>query len=257
MRQSQGSKATVLAIHGSASSGHQWRSLRAALEGDCNIIAPDMPGYGPRRDLSKGVDRMHYFWTLMEQATGSVDLVAHSFGGAVALALANAFPSKTRSVLLYDPVIAIPIAGGGNKLPTDLAALWYYVQSTCGAAAMEAFMCYWSAPSVWAAMSEEQRARLLLHETALRRDFSEITSGYWTPVDTVYQGPMRVFCGEKSPSAIRQICGYLARAYPQSDITTLAGLDHMAPLSRPGQFDAALKDSLIGSPTQNLSRYAA
>ena len=42
----QGESAPVIALHGSASTGAQWRSLAGYLEGRFQIFTPDLPGYG-------------------------------------------------------------------------------------------------------------------------------------------------------------------------------------------------------------------
>lgn len=37
----------ILALHGSASSGRQWRALAETLAGSRPVVAPDLAGYGP------------------------------------------------------------------------------------------------------------------------------------------------------------------------------------------------------------------
>jgi len=98
--------APVLFIHGSACNGRMWRAYQAALAPRASV-AVDLPGYGdtdwlddarPYRlaDAAGAIRRALY-------GEGPFDVVAHSFGGAVALRLALANPSLVRTLTLIEP----------------------------------------------------------------------------------------------------------------------------------------------------------
>ena len=50
----RGAGRPVIALHGSASTGAQWRSLVGYLEGRFRIFTPDLPGYGASAHLPVG-----------------------------------------------------------------------------------------------------------------------------------------------------------------------------------------------------------
>ena len=121
----------VLLIHGSGpgvSAWANWRLLLPELSRQARVIAPDMAGFG----FSERPANHHYDmpgW--VAQAVGLLDalgiercdLVGNSFGGALALALAIAHPSRVRRLVLMGSVgVPFPITPG-------LDAVWGYQPS--------------------------------------------------------------------------------------------------------------------------------
>ncbi len=78
--------------------------------GDTRIIAPDLRGHGrspwtPPWGLDTHVGDL--VGVLDEHATGPVVVVAHSYGGAIALHLAQAVPDRIRGIVLLDPALGL------------------------------------------------------------------------------------------------------------------------------------------------------
>ena len=107
-------KPTIMAIHGSASSEKQWQSLAGKLHGLAHFIAPDLPGYGTA--AKDATARLAALDRAVAGRTACLHLVAHSFGGAVALKFAHARPERIASLTLYDPIAARQDPG----LPAEL-----------------------------------------------------------------------------------------------------------------------------------------
>ena len=88
----------VLMLHCSGASGGQWRSLGDTLAPRMRVLAPDLHGYGrsegwpgdPRDfGLAHEAQAVH---ALLDLVAEPVHLVAHSYGGAVALHVARLRP---------------------------------------------------------------------------------------------------------------------------------------------------------------------
>jgi pimeloyl-ACP methyl ester carboxylesterase len=100
---------TVLMLHSSLSSGRQWQSLKVALKNQFEVLNPDLLGYGSN-DLSyprpmRLSDEAEHLWPLLtEKSAGSVVLIGHSFGGAIALHMARIRPELFKAVVLFEPV---------------------------------------------------------------------------------------------------------------------------------------------------------
>ncbi|WP_170312915.1 alpha/beta fold hydrolase [Prescottella subtropica] len=100
----------VLALHGLTGHGRRWESLGADQLRDTRIVAPDLRGHGrspwtPPWGFDTHVDDL--VRVLDRHATGPVVVVAHSFGGAVAVHLARAVPERIRGLVLLDPAIGL------------------------------------------------------------------------------------------------------------------------------------------------------
>src|SRR5215813_2160966 len=99
----------VLLLHGSASSSVMWTPVIHALKARFRLIAPDLIGYGRTDSWPEGYvfsldDELQLIEPLVEHQPGGVHVVAHSYGGVVALALARAGRVAIRSLTLIEPV---------------------------------------------------------------------------------------------------------------------------------------------------------
>jgi lipase len=100
----------VLVVHGVRNTGARYRRLAEEGLPDRRVLAPDLRGHGrstwePPWDVDRHVadllDLMH------GQELGGVPVVAHSFGGLLALRLAAAAPDLVSQVILLDPAVAL------------------------------------------------------------------------------------------------------------------------------------------------------
>jgi lipase len=115
----------VLALHGVRGHGARFRRLaEEALPGRI-VLAVDLrghgrSGYGPPWDT--GTHVADVVETLDHAGVdGPVDVVAHSFGGLVALRMAAAHPGRVRRVVLLDPAAAIAPEQAAAYAAEDLA----------------------------------------------------------------------------------------------------------------------------------------
>ncbi|WP_293058108.1 alpha/beta fold hydrolase [Mycobacterium sp.] len=100
----------LLAIHGLTGHGQRWRSLAAGHLPDISVAAPDLLGHGRSSwaapwTIDANVTALAGL--LDDLADAPVVVVGHSFGGAVALHLANAHPDRVSALVLLDPAIGL------------------------------------------------------------------------------------------------------------------------------------------------------
>jgi lipase len=100
----------VLAIHGLTGHGKRWHGLATRQLADVTIAAPDLIGHGRSSwdapwSIDANVDALAAL--LDADGGGSVTAVGHSFGGAIALALAAARPDLVDALVLLDPAAGL------------------------------------------------------------------------------------------------------------------------------------------------------
>ncbi len=100
-------KATpALLLHGFAASLDTWTGVRAALRSQRRVLALDFKGFGysarPAGDYSPDEQARLALALLDARGVAKVQLVGHSWGSAVALALARLAPERVERIALYD-----------------------------------------------------------------------------------------------------------------------------------------------------------
>lgn len=118
----------VLLLHGLLVTSYAFRGMMFDLAKTRRVLALDLPGCGesdrPLPDAARDyavpwlADRVAEVLTRLE--VPQVDVVAHSFGGTVALQLAAEHPARVRKQVLADPVafpMELPLEGKLAMLP--------------------------------------------------------------------------------------------------------------------------------------------
>ena len=121
----QGKGEPILLIHGSGpgvTAWANWRGVIPELSARARVIAPDMLGFGytqcpagRRLDPETWVNQLTGLLDALDIA--SVSVVGNSFGGAIALALAQRHPLRVRRLVLMGAVgLSFPISAGLEKV---------------------------------------------------------------------------------------------------------------------------------------------
>lgn len=96
----------ALLLHGFAASLDTWAGVRLALRRQRRVLALDLKGFGysarPAGDYSPEEQARLALALLDARGVTKVQLVAHSWGSAVALALARLAPERVERIALYD-----------------------------------------------------------------------------------------------------------------------------------------------------------
>lgn len=237
----------VVALHGSASTGAQWRGLAGYLAGRFRVVTPDLPGYGASpvaagAGLAADAEAVA---TLIAHLGAPVHLVGHSYGGAVALKLAALQPEALRSLTVIEPLSLHLLRQGTRsdwQLYRDLAALVAHVFTRSHAgdseAAMRGFVDYWMGAGAWARSSFRLRAALLAR---LPRVCADVRAVMFEPslLDELARidVPTLAVTGLLSPAPSLRITELVARALPRATFRTIPGAGHLAPLTDPHVVD--------------------
>jgi lipase len=102
--------APVLAVHGITAHGRRFRRLAEEAWPERRTVAVDLRGHG--RSTYEGP------WSIPQHVTdlidtmdslgiGAADVVVHSYGGAIAVALLCRAPERVRRLVLLDPALAL------------------------------------------------------------------------------------------------------------------------------------------------------
>jgi pimeloyl-ACP methyl ester carboxylesterase len=101
----QGQGPAVVLLHGFASSLQTWEKVIPLLSSDHRVIALDLKGFGwsdrPEGDYSPSAQARLVLALLDQLGVGKADLVAHSWGSAVALSCALQAPERVGRLVLY------------------------------------------------------------------------------------------------------------------------------------------------------------
>lgn len=119
----------LLLLHGLLVTSHAFTRLIPELAGRGRVLAPDLPGCGDSdrpppilcADYSPRWQAAALEELLDTIGVAKVDLVGHSWGGAIAACLTEVAPQRVRRLVLVDPTVfamPVPIEGRLAQLPT-------------------------------------------------------------------------------------------------------------------------------------------
>lgn len=243
-------------IHSTGTGPFMWKRLMAGLPEGLQAVTPVNRGYAPGDLMARGapfdiaMDLAHVKQQLPAETAG-LHLVAHSYGGLLALQLALDPEVPVKSLWLYEPVMFGSMKALAEQAPehvpaqvaADLMQVFanprLFDDLDVGGTDdwLEGFVDYWSAPGVWAAMPDKvkdmNRAvgwKMFMevrHQALLARPVS----------DYRFEGPLTLLHGALSPSPAQEMVRQLARVNPQARVEVLEGLSHMSLIT---QADAVL-----------------
>jgi pimeloyl-ACP methyl ester carboxylesterase len=232
---------TVVLLHASASSSRQWSGLVARLGDRFDAFALDFHGHGARPDWpSRGPLTLAHEVALvvpMLQAAGAVHLVGHSYGGAVALKLAQMFPHAVRSVAVYEPVLFPWLVA--DKRDAEVARevldvandIRKALHQRCFRRAAERFVDYWSAPGTWAQMRPERQQPIAMRMPAVLAHFDALHREDFSPGAALSSVPVLGLSGAHSPRSTRRIARIIGSKIPHVLCEELPQMGHMGPIT--------------------------
>ncbi|HTY29986.1 alpha/beta hydrolase [Mycobacterium sp.] len=97
----------VVFVHGNPDAGSDWEPLMKLIAEFAPVVAPDLPGFGaadkdPDQEYTLAAYAAHVGGVIDRLGLERVHLVAHDFGGPIALTWAAAHPEKVASVTLIN-----------------------------------------------------------------------------------------------------------------------------------------------------------
>ncbi|HET6793980.1 MAG TPA: alpha/beta hydrolase [Acidimicrobiales bacterium] len=250
----------VLLLHGQPGDGDDWSPvigfLRQRAE-SLRLIAPDRPGYGRTGGRATGPLGNADFAAdlLRDRRVGAAVVVGHSFGAAVALALAERHPELVSGLVLVAPagnraalgavdrLLAVPGVGEavafagvratgrvGQGMSGPLRHLLGPLTGAAGVPAERAAgYSAWLGQPVWQAFAVEQRG-LLAETEAIEDGLGTVT----VPATVITGASDRIV----PPAAARR----LAEALPGGRLLTVARAGHLLIWRRPAEVADAVAD---------------
>jgi pimeloyl-ACP methyl ester carboxylesterase len=119
---------TILMIHGFNVQAHTWDPIASVLSRQYRIICPDLRGHGRSAWTREGYWSEQFAGDLIgvldQRGIREFDVVGHSLGVRVGIAIAGMAPSRVRSLLASDggPELAAAGTGQSAKLADERAA---------------------------------------------------------------------------------------------------------------------------------------
>jgi len=251
-----GAGAPVLLLHGSASSSAMWAPVIQALKARFRLIAPDLIGYGrtdpwPQGHAFRLDDELRLIEPLIAHLPGGAHVVAHSYGGVVALALARAGRVRIRSLTLIEPVAFHVLRGDPPAWAEAERFSRGFAERTGDAeVAMRHFVDYWSSAGTWESMDEGARALMRRAASKIVLEFEAVFADPEMDSLRALALPVRLIAGDRSPLPVRRIAAILAERLPKASLRVIAGANHLLPATHHRALSKVLMETL-GSDTES------
>ena len=238
------SKRCVIALHCSLGSGRQWTRLAEELGDGYHVIAPDLSGYGSNSARSLFpttlADEVAQLSDQIDQATGPIHLIGHSYGGAVAFKMATASPyaHRIRSLTLIEPVLPTLLLDNvaDRRLHDRFADLGrnIYVDLWNGMLmeALDKFLLFWNGSGRGEELSVEARLRMIEQIEKIAFDFAALLGEQNVIAAAAsLRVPTLLYSGGVSPYLTQRIVGRLASIIPGAEAKHVRAAGHMLPIS--------------------------
>jgi pimeloyl-ACP methyl ester carboxylesterase len=236
---------SVIALHCSLGSGHQWGRLAEELASRHQVITPDISGYG-NNDVGRFLlpttmaEELDLLSDRLGEAIGPIHLVGHSYGGALAFKIATDSPlaSRVRSLTLIEPVLPTMLM----ESETDRRLYEQFVclaQAVCkdlwkgsSAEAIEKFLVFWKGSGPTEQPSSNARVRMMEHAEKLAYEFWAILGERnVTVAAAAIRVPTLLVSGGLSPYLTQRVVCRLASTIPGAKLRHLPAAGHMLPVS--------------------------
>ncbi len=238
---------TLICLHGSAGSPRQWQRLGERVGPRYRVVAPGLLGYtdgaawSADRPLTLD-EEAAWIERWLDSAGAPVHLVGHSYGGAVALKVAQRRPERVRSLVLYEPVLFRLLP---REALADILALRAETERACQAGdpvtAGRTFVDYWSGPGTWALMSAAQQGAVTqrMHKVVAEFHalFADSTAG------SAYARlpmPILFLSGTLTRAPTARIARVVQSFMPTASRIEMPGLGHLGPVTHPDAVNALI-----------------
>ncbi|HTT46077.1 MAG TPA: alpha/beta hydrolase [Thermoplasmata archaeon] len=247
---------TVL-IHGSLVDGQTWNAVRPGLEQALLTLTYDRRGHGE----SVGPPRTHAVRDDAQDLAGlletidlfPVHLVAHSYGGAVALRLATDRPEMVRSLALHEPPFIGLLEEDPATVP-EAERLWASLEDirrlardgAREAAVRSIVESLTTEDDPWSRLSPEVRRTLSAHLGRWEEEMGDPEASRPSPeilADLLI--PVLLTSGERSPPFLRRIVERMSTHLRNATVREIAGAGHVPHVSDPDLFVAFIYGFLV------------
>jgi pimeloyl-ACP methyl ester carboxylesterase len=224
----------LLMLHGWGQSSLSFVRAASLLEQRFRILTPDLPGFGFSEAPREAWGSSDYARVMAEliKTVGfeSVDVLGHSRGGTIALALATAYPELVkRLVIVASPIVRLPPEPGARR-----ASLRYSLLR--GAAKLmpplRERMLEWGQNRFGSA---DYKAAGPLRPTMVR-----VVNEDWRPALPAIQPPVLLIWGSEDTEVPPRVAQEAMELLPHGELVTLGGAGHFPFLDQPEAFAEAV-----------------
>ncbi len=231
----------VVLLHGTAGKPSHWAGVAAGLAG-FEVRMPSLPGHCVLCHEATGGLIVDEAYTIAKSAVGPgqrVHLVGHSYGGAVALKLAMAFPECIKSLTLIEPAVFHLLRDGGaleRQMYADIAEVEVRLRKAHAAGdatpGVRGFIDFWCGEGSFARFRPEKQQSLIAAAETIIGNFTSVARENW-PLEscTMIKVPTLAITGSLSPVLIQHLSRYIAGVLDDAKVVQLAEAGHMLPLT--------------------------
>jgi pimeloyl-ACP methyl ester carboxylesterase len=257
-----GSGEPLILLHGIATDRHIWDLVSSGLAADRRVVAPDLPGFGGSAPVGEDFDLEQVAERIVRGLGGRgihgpFDLVGHSLGGGIAIALAAAHPRLVRRLVLVAPAGLRPfpaaisnlLAAGADAVlaarrgAVSLTDVWWGRKLLLALTAADGA----ELPPTLARQMVEASATAKRTAPAL----ATITSADLRPLLARTQMPVGVIWGEADRTVPIRALDDLLDVRPDVVVARIPGAGHVPMVECPDEFVAALR--MLIQDVTNLS----
>ena len=238
-----GARTPVVMLHASLSCKSQWDQLALRIAPRFEALALDLVGYGggalpaPAPSFTIDDEVRHVEGRIKALAGGRrYHLVGHSYGGLVAMRLAQRDPTRVASLAIYEPA-AFRLLSDDDPAHADLRAVAERVQRHVGAGrnldAAQAFVDYWNGGGYFASLPAPTRHAIARRAAKVVLDFQAAMRWPAHPSELrAIAAPTLLLVGNEGHALTQRIAGRIVSALGDCRLRA-CDAGHLGPIAAP------------------------
>ncbi|MFG2815862.1 alpha/beta fold hydrolase [Streptomyces sp. NPDC048410] len=240
----------VVLLHGTPFSSYVWRAVARALARHHQVFVWDMPGYGTSemadgQDVSLAAQGKVFTELLAHWGLDEPTVVAHDFGGAVALRAHLLHGARYRALALVDPVALAPWGSPFFRLVGEHSQVFEQLPPALHHALVREYVSSASGPGLHPAVLDRLVQPWLgeLGQPAFYRQIAQADQCYTDEIQDRYGeiGLPTLICWGQDDTWIPAAKGHeLAARIPGARLEPIAGAGHLVQEDAPAELIAAL-----------------
>jgi pimeloyl-ACP methyl ester carboxylesterase len=225
----------LLMLHGWGQSSLSFMAAASALEQRFRLLTPDLPGFGFSEVPEEAWGSVEYARVAAELVKSAgyerVNVLGHSFGGKVALALATAYPEVVkRLVLVASPIVRLPPEGNERRGSSAYRMLRKVANVMPGP--LREQILAWGRNRYGSA---DYKAAGPLRPTLVR-----VVNEDWRPALPAVQSPVLLIWGSEDTEVPLRVAEEALRELPSAQLRVIEGAGHFPFLDQPEAFAEAV-----------------
>ncbi|HEY6740332.1 MAG TPA: alpha/beta fold hydrolase [Actinopolymorphaceae bacterium] len=244
----------VVLLHGTPFSSYVWRDIATALARTHRVYVWDMPGYGESemftgQDVSLAAQGRVFAELLAHWRLDAPQVVAHDFGGAVALRAHLLHGARYQRLAVVDPVALAPWGSPFFRLVGESAAVFDQLPPALHEALVRAYVGSASSPGMHPGLLD-RLVRPWLGEAGQPAFYRQIAQADHRYTDEIQQRygdlelPVMVCWGTDDAWIPVSRAHELAALIPAARLELIAGAGHLVQADAPAALTEVLLDFL-------------